>query len=147
MALYSHFVGRIGSDAKIKPTKSGGKVLVMDVATDYYDKGENKTMWVRVISNKDRYIEKLSQYLTKGKLIMVQGQQIESSNWIGKADGQPHSQVAIVADLIDFVRSGGKRQEDGAQNRDGQGQTVTTEGAQQENPFPAPEGSADDLPF
>lgn len=147
MAVYSHFVGRIGKDgAQIKESKSGkGKFIVMDVATDYYTRGEDKTMWVKVISSMDRHVEKLAPHLTKGKLIIVEGQQVEPDSWIGTKDGQAHAQVVIIANLIDFVRVG-KRQE--AAPAGTQGQTVTTENAGQDaNPFPAPEGKTDDLPF
>lgn len=72
--LNSHFVGRIGKDgAQIIKSKNGSKFLSMDVATDYYSKGENKTMWIRVRTNIERYIEKLSPYLKKGTLITVEG--------------------------------------------------------------------------
>lgn len=145
MAVYSHLVGRIGKDgAKVLPTKNGGKFISLDVATDYYDRGEDKTMWIRVISTKERHVEKLAQYLTKGKLIMVQGMQIDSNNWIGK-DNQAHSQVTIVAEIIDFVNTGRKQNDNAA---GAQGQPVTSAEEQpKENPFPAPEGNADDLPF
>lgn len=145
MAVYSHFVGRIGKDGTtVLSTKNGGKFISLDVATDYYEHGEDKTMWIRVISSKERHVEKLAQYLTKGKLIMVQGMQINSNNWIGK-DNKAHSQVTIVADIIDFVKIG-KKQNDGSSGS--QGQSVdSAEEKSQENPFPAPKGETDDVPF
>lgn len=142
--LYSNFVGRIGKDgAKVIPG-ARGNFISMDVATDFYSKGENRTMWVRVRSNKENHV-KLAEYLTKGKLILVQGQQLEDSTWIGK-DGEAHSQHVIIADSIDFVRTGRKKED--VQN-DQQGQQVETMPASQSNdaPSPAPDDNSDDLPF
>lgn len=142
--LYSNFVGRIGKDgAKVIPG-ARGNFISMDVATDFYSKGENRTMWIRVRSNKENHV-KLAEYLTKGKLILVQGQQLEDSTWIGK-DGEAHSQHVIIADSIDFVRTGRKKED--AQN-DQQGQQVETMPTSQSNdaPSPAPDDNSDDLPF
>ena len=142
--LYSNFVGRIGKDgAKVIPGNKG-KFISMDVATDFYNKGKNETMWIRVRSNKENHV-KLAEYLTKGKLILVQGQQLVDSTWIGK-DGEAHSQHVIIADSIDFVRTG-KKKEEGQSDRQGQqiesAATDTTHAA----PFPAPADNSEDLPF
>lgn len=137
--LNSHFVGRIGKDgAQIIKSKNGSKFLSMDVATDYYSKGENKTMWIRVRTNIERYIEKLSPYLKKGTLITVEGQQLPSNNWIGK-DGEAHSQIVIIANFIDFVRTGKKTTE----NNDAESDNAKNSPAQPS----APADSDDDLPF
>ena len=142
--LYSNFVGRIGKDgAKVIPGAKGN-FISMDVATDFYSKGENKTMWIRVRSNKDNHV-KLAEYLTKGKMILVQGQQLEDSTWIGK-DGEAHSQHVIIADSIDFVRTGRKKEDSQSEQ---QGQQVESAPASPTNdaPFPAPADNGDDLPF
>ena len=142
--LYSNFVGRIGKDgAKVIPGNKG-KFISMDVATDFYNKGKNETMWIRVRSNKENHV-KLAEYLTKGKLILVQGQQLVDSTWIGK-DGEAHSQHVIIADSIDFVRTG-KKKEDGQSDR--QGQQIESAATDKTNaaPFPAPADNSEDLPF
>lgn len=46
--------------------------MAMDIAVDDYSKGQNITTWIRVRSNKDNHI-RLSEYLTKGRLILVDG--------------------------------------------------------------------------
>ena len=147
--MNSHFIGRVGKDAEIIDGKNGKpSFLSMDVATDYYSRGENKTLWVRVRSNIEKHV-KLAQYLTKGKMITVEGQQLEPSCWIGK-DGEAHAQVVIVANFIDFVRLGKKREENAENNGDKQtetGQPVTVETTTQNAPFPAPADGNEDLPF
>ena len=144
--MNSHFIGRIGKDgAKVIEGKNG-KFLSMDVATDYYNRGENRTLWIRVRSNIPRYVEKLAPHLTKGSLITVEGQQLEPSTWIGK-DGEAHAQIVIVANFIDFVRTGKKKDDTNNNQTAEQGQPVTVEAQQQDAPFPAPADNTDDLPF
>ena len=139
-------IGRIGKDgAKVIEGKNG-KFLSMDVATDYYSRGENRTLWIRVRSNIPRYVEKLASHLTKGSLITVEGQQLEPSTWIGK-DGEAHAQIVIVANFIDFVRTGKKKDDTNSYQTAAQGQPVTVEAQQQDAPFPAPADNTDDLPF
>lgn len=144
--MNSHFIGRIGKDgAKVIEGKNG-KFLSMDVATDYYSRGENRTLWIRVRSNNPQYVEKLAPHLTKGSLITVEGQQLEPSTWIGK-DGEAHAQIVIVANFIDFVRTGKKKDDTNGNQTAAQGQPVTVEAPQQDAPFPAPADNTDDLPF
>lgn len=141
--MNSHFIGRIGKDgAKIIEGKKG-KFLSMDVATDYYSRGENRTLWIRVRSNIEKHIN-LSQYLTKGKMITVEGQQLEPNCWIGK-DGEAHAQIVIVANFIDFVKIGTKKKDDVEQQPSQQSVTVETPTV---NTAPAaPADETDDLPF
>lgn len=139
--LYSNFVGRIGKDGAKVISGVKGNFISMDVATDFYSKGENKTMWIRVRSNKENHV-KLAEYLTKGKMILVQGQQLEDSTWIGK-DGEAHSQHVIIADSIDFVRTGRKKEEGQSEQQMESAPTNHTGDV----PFPAPADKSDDLPF
>lgn len=73
--LNSHLIGRIGKDAEIR-NNDGKSYMTMDVATDYFSKGENKTMWVRIISIDPTVIEKRAQYFKKGSLVTIEGQQL-----------------------------------------------------------------------
>lgn len=142
--LYSNFVGRIGKEGCKVVEKTNGNFISMDVATDYYSKGENKTQWIRVYSSKENHI-KLAQYLTKGKLILVQGSQLEDNRWIGK-DGEAHSQHIIIADSIDFIRMGKKKEGENEQQTQGRTPELANE-QQDEKPFAAPTEQTEDLPF
>lgn len=143
--LNSHLIGRIGKDAEVR-NNNGKSYMSMDVATDYFSKGESKTMWVRIISTDPKVIEKRAQYFKKGSLVTIEGQQLEPSAWIGKEDGKAHAQVVIAANFIDFVRIG-KKKDGSVQNTAPQTQTVTMEQTTPETPFPAPAENSDDLPF
>lgn len=144
--LNSHLIGRIGKDAEVR-TNNGKSYMSMDVATDYFSKGESKTMWIRIISTDPKVIEKRTQYFKKGSLVTIEGQQLEPSAWIGKEDGKAHAQVVIAANFIDFVRIGKKKDGAAQQNTATQTQTVTMEQSTPDTPFPAPAENSDDLPF
>lgn len=74
--------------------------IAVNIAVDDYAKGENITTWVRVTSSKENHL-RLAQYLTKGRMILVEGT-LSSSIWTDK-DGESHVQLSIAADSIDFV--------------------------------------------
>ena len=142
--LYTHFIGRIGKNgAKVIDGKNGS-FISMDVATDTYAKGENKTMWIRVRSSKSVHI-KLADFLTQGRLILVQGSQQEDSVWTGK-DGKTHTQHVIIADSIDFVRSG-KRKDENTEKEETPEPVAIETTQEPEAPFPAPSDDPEDLPF
>lgn len=143
--LYSNFVGRIGKDGCKVIAGKNGQFLTMDVATDFYSKGENKTQWIRVRSSKANHI-KLAQYLTKGKLILIQGMQLEDSRWIGK-DGEAHSQHVIIADSIDFISVGKKKDSPEDTKTDTRSHEEAETKQVPETPFPAPVDNSEDLPF
>lgn len=148
MALHSHFNGHIGKDgAQIKEKENGKRYLVFDIATDYFEKGENKTQWVRVYSTLERHLGKFGQSLKKGSHIKVEGE-LRIRPYIGQ-DGNAHAAVDCLATAIEYVSNGKKK--DG-QNRQEQRQeqeinTTASMPAEQANPFPAPETNNDELPF
>ncbi len=145
--ITSNFIGRIGrGGAKVLEGRHGN-FMTMDVATDIRINGETKPMWVRVRSNNPKHMGKLPQYLTQGKLIEVSGVQTEPSTWIGQ-DGQPRSQVVIIANTIEFVPTGRKNAEESQQAQ----QATNIPDPSKPNPampFPAqaPADDADGVPF
>lgn len=99
--IYTHTIGRIGKDCR---TIKGchGTFMTVNIAVNDYAKGEKITTWVKVTSSKENHI-RLAEYLTKGRLILVEGI-LSSSIWTGK-NGESHVQLSIAADSIDFVTS------------------------------------------
>ena len=142
--LYSHFIGRIGKDGAKVINGNNGQFLSMDVATDLYVKGENKTLWVRVRSNKSNHV-KLAEYLTRGRLILVEGSLQEPTLWRDKHD-ETHAQLSLTADVINFVNNGKKR--DAISPADEREMLETKEGKPKEDaPIHAPEDEEKDVPF
>lgn len=140
MALFSHFVGRIGKKEVID--KNGKKFLSMDVATDIYSQGEVKTMWIRVRSNMERHI-KWSEKAKVGSLILVEGTQVEPSTWSDKKTGEPRAQTVIIANIITYASGSGKKKDKPEDNQEEQPAINTSE----QMPIPAPADKEDDLPF
>ena len=80
--------------------------MAMDIAVDDYSKGQNITTWIRVRSNKDNHI-RLSEYLTKGRLILVDGT-LSSSLWKDK-NGESQIQLPSRQRVLPLsIPEGGK---------------------------------------
>lgn len=144
--IYTHFIGRIGKDAQLI-TGTHGNFMSVDLAVDNYAKGEKITTWVRVRSKRENHIS-LCKYLTKGKVILVEGVLNEPTIWTDK-EGNNHVQLSISSDSINFVNIGKKKEETTADNTE-QSQTpveTATATTNDKMPFDAPKDTDDDLPF
>lgn len=139
--IYTHTIGRIGKDCQTI-TGTHGTFIAVDMAVDDYFKGQNVTTWVRVRSSRENHI-RLAEYLTKGRLILVEGT-ISNSLWTDR-HGESHIQVSINADSIAFVNAGKRDEQDKSPKR------AARKGASVRNtpvpPAEAPEAKADDMPF
>lgn len=100
--LHVHTIGRIGKDCQII-SGAHGSFMAMNIAVDDYSKGQNITTWVKVRSSKDNHI-RLSEYLTKGRLVLVEGT-LSSSLWEDK-NGNSQIQLSITAESIAFINTG-----------------------------------------
>lgn len=137
--LYTHFIGRIGKDAQVVNGKHGDFISI-DVAVSDYFKGNETTTWVRVRSN--RHVN-LVKWLTKGKMILVEGTLSAPTIWTSK-DGEEHVQLSVMADNIHFVNTGKKKDGEGTQTP----HETTKQGTlKDDDPLPAPADGKEDLPF
>ena len=139
--IYTHTIGRIGKDCQVI-TGTHGTFMAVDIAVDDYAKGQNITTWVRVRSSRENHV-RLAEYLTKGRLILVEGT-ISTSQWTDR-QGENHVQISINADSIAFVNAGKKEEQDVTPKK------ASKKGAKAKNsptpPADAPEAKAEDLPF
>lgn len=94
--LYTHTIGRIGKDCQVI-TGTHGTFMAVDIAVDDYSRGQNITTWV-IRSSRENHV-RLAEYLTKGRLILVEGT-ISTSQWKDR-QGESHTQISINADSID----------------------------------------------
>ena len=131
--IYTHTIGRIGKDCKTI-TGAHGTFIAVDMAVI--------TTWVRVRSSRENHI-RLAEYLTKGRLILVEGT-ISTSQWTDR-QGESHTQISINADSIAFVNAGKKDEQDTDPKK------AAKKGAKAKNtpqpPQDAPEPDEKDLPF
>ena len=118
--IYTHTIGRIGKDCKTI-TGAHGTFIAVDMAVHI----------------------RLAEYLTKGRLILVEGT-ISTSQWQDR-QGESHTQISINADSIAFVNAGKKDEQDADPKK------ASKKGAKAKNmpqpPQDAPEPDEKDLPF
>ncbi len=149
-------LGNLGKDAELTYLSSGTPVSKFTLATNRNFKDKNgewqeETEWHNIVLWGPS-AERISQYLTKGTKIYLEGR-IKSRTWEGK-DGQKHYATDIVADQIVLVS--GRGEEGGA----GGGQARSTAQARPAAAAPQQQGGSapreesfsqeitdDDIPF
>lgn len=106
-------VGYLGRDPEMRYTQDGTPVTTFSVATsrrwtDREGGQREETTWFQV-SAWGRQAEPCSQYLSKGRPVLVEGT-ISVSAWKGR-DGEPMASLELRADRVQFL--GGGRGSDG----------------------------------
>ena len=103
-------VGNLGRDAELRYTPGGAPVATLNLATTevWNDKAsghkQEKTEWHRIVLW-GKQAESLSEYLTKGKQIFVEGR-LQTRKWQDK-DGVDKYTTEIRADRITLLGGGG----------------------------------------
>jgi single-strand DNA-binding protein len=147
-------VGNLGRDAELRYTPGGAAVATLNMATTevWNDKGgqrQEKTEWHRVVLW-GKTAESLSEYLTKGKQIYVEGR-LQTRQWDDK-DGNKRYTTEIRSDRVVLLGGGGGGR-GGSASGGGERGGGERGGAERGGDFggPGPEGSApltdDDIPF
>jgi single-strand DNA-binding protein len=142
-------VGNLGRDAELRYTPGGAAVATLNMATtevwnDKSGQRQEKTEWHRVVLW-GKTAESLSEYLTKGKQIYVEGR-LQTRQWDDK-DGNKRYTTEIRSDRVVLLGGGGRggSMSGGGEPRGGEPRGGGDFGG------PAPEGSApltdDDIPF
>ncbi len=128
-------IGHLGRDPEMRYTPSGAPVTSFSIATtrkwtNASGESQEKTTWFRVTCWR-KLAEMTAQYLTKGRLVLVEGD-IDASAWTDK-EGNPRASLELTAYTVKFL---GGRGEGG-------------EGAGGPGAAPAEGGpvSEDDIPF
>ena len=114
-------IGNAGKDAELRYTAGGTAQSQFSLAVNRNRKNqagewESETEWFNIILFGDQ-AERLSQYITKGKSIYVEGR-LQTRNW-DDDQGQKHYMTEVVAQTVQLLgsRDGG----DGGQSRGGGG--------------------------
>ena len=99
-------IGRLGADPEFRVTPNGSSVVTFNLATDeiYKDKNGQKierTEWHRIVAW-DKLAEICKQYLTKGKLIYVEGK-LTTRSWDDKETGKKNYMTEITATDVQFL--------------------------------------------
>jgi len=98
-------IGNLGSDPEMRFTPNGRPVTSFSTATNRRyttSEGERReeTEWFTVVTW-GKLAEQCNQYLTKGRLIYVEGR-LRTHSWESQ-DGQKRSRNEIVADRVSFL--------------------------------------------
>ena len=124
-------VGNLGRDPEMRYTASGTPVTSFSVAVSRQWTGQDgqkqeKTVWFRVTAWR-QLAELCSQYLAKGRKVLVVGEMEESSIWTDK-QGNARSSLEVTAREVKFL---GQRDEEGHFAASGQ----DAQDGQEEIPF------------
>jgi single-strand DNA-binding protein len=142
-------VGNLGRDAELRYTPGGAAVATLNMATtevwnDKAGQKQEKTEWHRVVLW-GKSAETLSEYLTKGKQIYVEGR-LQTRQWDDK-DGNKRYTTEIRGDRIVLLSGGGGGM--GAGRSQGRGAAAGAGGGEHMEPMgePISELTDDDIPF
>lgn len=98
-------IGNVGNDPEMRFIANGNPVTSFRVATNRYyttPEGERKqeTDWFSVVTW-NKLAEQCNQFLTKGKLVYVEGR-LHNRMWEGQ-DGQKRSRTEVIASRVTFL--------------------------------------------
>ena len=144
-------VGNLGRDAELRYTPGGAPVATLNLATTevWNDKSsgqkQEKTEWHRIVLW-GKSAESLSEYLTKGKQIFVEGR-LQTRKWQDKY-GHDKYTTEIRADRITLLGGGGGGG-GGARPQPQRGAGAGAPGGGDHEPMgePISELTDDDIPF
>lgn len=99
-------IGRLGRDPEMRYTQGGQAVTSFSVATDrrWTDSNgqqQERTVWFRVSAWR-RLAETCNQYLSKGRLVMVEGELQEPKPYQSR-DGEWRASLDITAREVKFL--------------------------------------------
>jgi len=99
-------IGRLGRDPEMRYTQGGHPVTSFSVATDrrWTDSSgqqQERTVWFRVSAWR-RLAETCNQYLSKGRLVMVEGEMAEPKPYQSR-DGEWRASLDITAREVKFL--------------------------------------------
>ncbi len=103
-------VGHLGADPEMRYTQEGTPVTSFRMATtrkwtDREGSPREETTWFRV-SVWGRQAEPCNQYLSKGRLVLVEGT-VSASAWKGR-DGEPRASLELRATTVRFLGGRGE---------------------------------------
>lgn len=106
-------IGNAGRDAELRYTANGTAQAQFSLAVNSRRRGasgdwEEQTEWFNIVLWREQ-AERLSQYITKGKQLYVEGR-LQTRSW-DDDQGQRHYRTEVIASNIQFL---GSRQDPGA---------------------------------
>jgi single-strand DNA-binding protein len=101
-------IGRLGRNPEDRVTPGGTRVSNFSLATDQFRNGEGTTQkfteWHKIVAF-GKTAEHCNQYLTKGRLVCVEGS-LQTRSW-EKPPGEKHYTTEVIASRVTFLDSKG----------------------------------------
>ncbi len=99
-------VGHLGRDPEMRYTPDGTPVTTFSVATtrrwtNAEGESQERTTWFRVTTWR-KLAETCNQYLTKGRLVLVEGD-VDASAWSDKTSGEARASLELRARTVRFL--------------------------------------------
>ena len=145
-------IGNLGTDPEMRYTPSGVPVASFSLAVNKTWTGQDgqrqdKTTWFRITTWR-KQAEIVSQYLTKGRRVMVVGE-VEEARAYADRDGNQRASLEVTAQIVKFL---GNRGEDGDMGGAMSNNVPAAAGGDpssfaQQSPAAAPDLSEEDIPF
>jgi len=98
------FIGNLGHDPQNRVTASGMAVCSFSIAITEKSKGEDKTLWLKVVAF-DKLADVCGQYLKKGKQVYIQGR-LQIEEWTDR-DGNKRTTPQVIANQMQMLGSKG----------------------------------------
>lgn len=101
-------IGRLGADPELRTTPNGNQVVNFNLATDESYKDKNgqrveRTEWHRIVVW-DKLAEICKQYLSKGRLVYIEGR-LTTRSWEDKETGKKQYITEVVATDMQMLES------------------------------------------
>lgn len=101
-------IGRLGRNPEDRVTPGGTRVSNFSLATDRFQNGDGGTQkftdWHRIVAF-GKTAEHCNQYLTKGRLVCIEGS-LQTRSW-EKPAGEKHYTTEVIASRVTFLDSKG----------------------------------------
>ena len=100
------FSGRMGNDPEVRYTPSGTAVANFSLAVGKKYKGEDSTLWIKVVSF-GKLAEIVGEYGSKGQQAIVNGP-LQIQEWEDK-DGSKRYSTEVIANFFQLIGGKGQR--------------------------------------
>lgn len=107
MKVQVNLIGRLGKDAEVKTSSNGKQYVSFTVALNEVNNGTEETTWFDVKGFDDQFI-KIAQYLTKGKLVHINGS--EQVRLYNDNSGNPRIGRSVILSMLEFISVGNSQQ-------------------------------------
>jgi single-strand DNA-binding protein len=101
--LQGFVVGRVGKDAELKSMQDGTPVSNFSVAVNVGRGDRKKTLWIDC-ALWGKQAESLTEYLTKGKQVALQGQ-LDVRAWFSDKDHEAHANIQLSVSEVTLCGS------------------------------------------